>query len=77
MLDTQDIIPAHIRDVDRLGTVMDNARPDEAFKTNVLGTRNVLMTVREQEVRAFVNVSTDKAAHEGKCSAIRRRRLSG
>jgi FlaA1/EpsC-like NDP-sugar epimerase len=36
--------------------------PDEAFKTNVLGTRNVLNAARECEVPVFVNISTDKAA---------------
>ena len=36
--------------------------PDEAFKTNVLGTRNVLIAARECGVPIFVNISTDKAA---------------
>ena len=36
--------------------------PDEAFKTNVLGTRNVLEAARTAKVHAFVNISTDKAA---------------
>ena len=36
--------------------------PDEAYKTNVLGTRNVLITARDQAVPVFVNISTDKAA---------------
>ena len=36
--------------------------PDEAFKTNVLGTRNMLMVAREHGVKVFVNISTDKAA---------------
>lgn len=37
--------------------------PDEAWKTNVLGTLNVLNAARAAEVRTFVNVSTDKAAN--------------
>lgn len=81
MLDSDDIVLADIRDLDRLRAVMDYVRPevvfhaaalkhmpllerspDEAFKTNVLGTRNVLMAARERDVRVFVNISTDKAA---------------
>ncbi len=38
------------------------AAPSEAFKTNVLGTRNVLQAAYEQGVPVFVNISTDKAA---------------
>ncbi|MCU1546594.1 MAG: polysaccharide biosynthesis protein [Homoserinimonas sp.] len=37
--------------------------PDEAWKTNVLGTLNVLQAAREVGVETFVNVSTDKAAN--------------
>ncbi|WP_449277765.1 polysaccharide biosynthesis protein [Leucobacter sp. GX24907] len=37
--------------------------PDEAWKTNVLGTLNVLNAARAAEVGTFVNVSTDKAAN--------------
>lgn len=37
--------------------------PEEAWKTNVLGTRNVLEAARSVGVRAFINVSTDKAAN--------------
>jgi dTDP-glucose 4,6-dehydratase len=37
--------------------------PDEAWKTNVLGTRNVLEAARAVGVETFVNVSTDKAAN--------------
>jgi FlaA1/EpsC-like NDP-sugar epimerase len=36
--------------------------PDEALKTNVLGTANVLEAAAEVEVERFVNISTDKAA---------------
>ncbi|PFG30667.1 nucleoside-diphosphate sugar epimerase/dehydratase [Paramicrobacterium agarici] len=36
--------------------------PDEAWKTNVLGTLNVLRAARLVNVTTFVNVSTDKAA---------------
>jgi len=37
--------------------------PDEAWKTNVLGTLNVLNAARAVGVRTFVNISTDKAAN--------------
>ncbi len=37
--------------------------PDEAWKTNVLGTANVLEAAREAGVEVFVNISTDKAAN--------------
>lgn len=36
--------------------------PDEAWKTNVLGTRNVLEAANSVGVKTFVNISTDKAA---------------
>jgi FlaA1/EpsC-like NDP-sugar epimerase len=36
--------------------------PDEAVKTNVFGTLNLLAIAAEQGVRRFVNISTDKAA---------------
>ncbi|CAM3639298.1 nucleoside-diphosphate sugar epimerase/dehydratase [Occultella aeris] len=36
--------------------------PEEAWKTNVLGTLNVLRLADEYGVRQFVNISTDKAA---------------
>jgi len=36
--------------------------PDEALKTNVFGTRNVLEAAKLIGVEAFVNISTDKAA---------------
>ncbi|AWB96152.1 polysaccharide biosynthesis protein [Agromyces badenianii] len=37
--------------------------PDEAWKTNVMGTLNVLNAAREVGVDTFVNISTDKAAN--------------
>ncbi|RLP73441.1 polysaccharide biosynthesis protein [Mycetocola manganoxydans] len=37
--------------------------PDEAWKTNVLGTLNVLEAARTAGVSTFVNISTDKAAN--------------
>ncbi|GAA2179486.1 nucleoside-diphosphate sugar epimerase/dehydratase [Leucobacter tardus] len=37
--------------------------PDEAWKTNVLGTLNVLRAARAAGVDTFVNISTDKAAN--------------
>jgi FlaA1/EpsC-like NDP-sugar epimerase len=36
--------------------------PSEAFKTNVVGTRNVLDAAHAVGVETFVNISTDKAA---------------
>lgn len=36
--------------------------PDEAWKTNVVGTHNVLQAAQAVGVRRFVNISTDKAA---------------
>jgi len=36
--------------------------PDEGWKTNVLGSLNVLRCAHEAGVRHFVNISTDKAA---------------
>ena len=37
--------------------------PDEAWKTNVLGTQNVLDAAKRVGVATFVNISTDKAAN--------------
>ncbi|MBA3294979.1 MAG: polysaccharide biosynthesis protein [Geodermatophilaceae bacterium] len=37
--------------------------PEEAWKTNVLGTRNVLDAATAVEVECFINISTDKAAN--------------
>ena len=36
--------------------------PEEGWKTNVLGSLNVLRCASESQVRHFVNISTDKAA---------------
>lgn len=36
--------------------------PEEAFKTNVLGTANMLMAAVSHDATHFVNISTDKAA---------------
>lgn len=37
--------------------------PDEAWKTNVLGTQNVLLAAVAADVPTLVNISTDKAAN--------------
>ncbi|MCU1441990.1 MAG: polysaccharide biosynthesis protein [Cryobacterium sp.] len=37
--------------------------PEEAWKTNIVGTLNVLSAAREAGVSTFVNISTDKAAN--------------
>lgn len=37
--------------------------PDEAWKTNVLGSLNVINAARSTSVATFVNISTDKAAN--------------
>lgn len=42
--------------------------PEEAWKTNVLGTANVLEAARDCGVDVFVNISTDKAASP--CSVL-------
>lgn len=42
--------------------------PEEAWKTNVLGTLNVLTAAQHSDVDAFVNISTDKAANP--CSVL-------
>jgi UDP-N-acetylglucosamine 4,6-dehydratase len=41
--------------------------PDEAFKTNVLGTRNVVVAARQARVPKVVVVSSDKAASPETC----------
>lgn len=82
LLDTDDVVLANIRDVDRMDEVFEYHRPDvvfhaaalkhlpllemypqEAWKTNVLGTLNVLRAAQAVGVETFVNVSTDKAAN--------------
>jgi FlaA1/EpsC-like NDP-sugar epimerase len=35
--------------------------PEEGWKTNVLGTLNLLQVARKYDVEAFINISTDKA----------------
>jgi FlaA1/EpsC-like NDP-sugar epimerase len=71
-----------IRDLDRLGEVFTEERPQvvfhaaalkhvpaledapgEAWKTNVLGTSNVISVCESLGVHHFVNISTDKAAN--------------
>jgi len=37
--------------------------PSEAFKTNILGTSNVLSAAQASNVQKFINISTDKAAN--------------
>jgi FlaA1/EpsC-like NDP-sugar epimerase len=37
--------------------------PDEAWKTNVLGSLNVIEAARSVDVSTFINISTDKAAN--------------
>lgn len=37
--------------------------PDEAWKSNVLGTLNVLRAAQAVDVETFINISTDKAAN--------------
>jgi UDP-glucose 4-epimerase len=36
--------------------------PDEAYKTNVLATKNLIETCLKNNVTYFINISTDKAA---------------
>jgi len=36
--------------------------PEEAYKTNVLGSRNVMSAAQRSGVQVFINISTDKAA---------------
>ncbi len=47
--------------------------PTEAWKTNVLGTRNVLRAASACGVGVFVNVSTDKAADPTSCLGYSKR----
>ena len=37
--------------------------PGEAYKTNVLGTATLLKAAQDNDVKVFVNISTDKAAN--------------
>ena len=49
--------------------------PEEAWKTNVVGTLNVLEAAARAKVQAFVNISTDKAADPS--SVLGRSKLIG
>lgn len=49
------------------------AYPKEAYKTNVLGTQNVLQSASEVDVEVFVNVSTDKAADPANALGLSKR----
>lgn len=49
--------------------------PEEAWKTNVVGTLNVLEAATRAKVQAFVNISTDKAADPS--SVLGRSKLIG
>ncbi|WP_229734733.1 polysaccharide biosynthesis protein, partial [Cellulomonas carbonis] len=55
--------------------------PEEAWKTNVHGTLNVLEAARAVGVETFVNISTDKAAAPtselGRSKRIAERLVSG
>lgn len=81
MQDTDDLLLADIRDLDRLREIVQCVQPDivfhaaalkhlpmleaapaEAYKTNVIGSHNVLLAARENNVPVFINISTDKAA---------------
>lgn len=81
LLDSDDIVVADIRDIDRMREVFSTFRPQvvfhaaalkhlpllernagEGWKTNVVGTQNLLTCAGEAGVEVFVNISTDKAA---------------
>lgn len=49
------------------------AYPKEAYKTNVLGSRNVLEAASQVDVEVFVNVSTDKAADPANALGLSKR----
>lgn len=49
------------------------AYPKEAYKTNVLGSKNVLEAASEVDVEVFVNVSTDKAADPANALGLSKR----
>ncbi len=55
--------------------------PDEAYKTNVLATKNLIDCCLENNVKYFINISTDKAADPisqlGKSKYICERIISG
>ena len=57
------------------------AHPDEGFKTNIQGTNNLLALTVENNVEAFINISTDKAADPisvlGKTKLIAERLTAG
>jgi dTDP-glucose 4,6-dehydratase len=54
--------------------------PQEAFKTNVVGTQNLIDSARKSNVKYFVNISTDKAADPiselGKTKLLTERQIS-
>lgn len=81
LLQSENLVVACIRDLDRMREVFDRHRPqvvfhaaalkhlpllemhpDEGWKTNVIGTDNMLSVAAEFGVERFVNISTDKAA---------------
>lgn len=55
--------------------------PQEAFKTNVIGSKNLISAALLNEVQYFVNISTDKAADPisflGKSKLLTERLISG
>lgn len=55
--------------------------PQEAFKTNVIGSKNLISAALLNEVQYFVNISTDKAADPisflGKSKLLAERLISG
>ena len=54
--------------------------PQEAFKTNVVGTQNLIDSAQKSNVKYFVNISTDKAADPiselGKTKLLTERQIS-
>ena len=61
-------------------TMLENF-PEEAYKTNVVGTYNLIQSSLANDVKFFVNISTDKAADPiselGKSKLITERLISG
>lgn len=55
--------------------------PDEGYKTNVLGTKNLVEICLQSDVKYFVNISTDKAADPisnlGKSKLLTERLIAG